>query len=94
VCDVLITDALAANEQLPTPDAALTALLARAYATAATSGRACFSGAGPATADGDAQSALRLLVQAEARYDAVTSALLTPPSASASVSASASPAAS
>ena len=78
VCDVLVTDALAANEQLPTPDGTLTTLLGRAYSTAGSSGRACFSGASPSMADADAQSALRLLVQAEARYDAVTSSLVTP----------------
>lgn len=76
VCDVLVTDALAANEQLPSPDDALTALLAHAYSAAASSGHACFAGPSPAAADDDAQSALRLLVQAEARYDAVTSSLV------------------
>jgi hypothetical protein len=81
VCDVLVTDALAANEQLPAPDRALTALLAEAYSTAGSSGHACFSGASEAAADVDARSALRLLVQAEARYDAVTSSLVTPSAA-------------
>jgi len=75
VCDVLVTDALADNEQLPTPDGALTTLLARAYGTAAASGRACFGGSPLAQAQSDARTALTQLVQAEARYDALASSL-------------------
>jgi hypothetical protein len=75
VCDVLVTDALAANQQLPTPDHALTALLSLAYGSAAASGRACFSGAPLASAQSGATTASTQLVQAEARYDALTSPL-------------------
>ena len=75
LCDVLVTDALADNEQLPAPDSALTTLLARAYGTAAASGRACFGGSPLARAQSDARIALTQLVQAEARYDALTSSL-------------------
>jgi hypothetical protein len=75
VCDVLVTDALTDNEQLPTPDRALTALLARAYGSAAASGRACFEGTSLVVAQAGARSATTQLVQAEARYDALTSSL-------------------
>ncbi|HLX88055.1 MAG TPA: hypothetical protein VKR22_06325 [Acidimicrobiales bacterium] len=79
-CDVLVTDSLLANQQLPTPDAELTADLSRAYAGAAGAGRACFSGAtGEQTllteAERDRSQARTALVVAEARYDAVTSNL-------------------
>jgi hypothetical protein len=75
VCDVLVTDALSDNEQLPTPDRTLTALLARAYGSAASSGRSCFSGASLDQAQAAARTATDELVQAEARYDALTSTL-------------------
>lgn len=45
-CDVLVTDALSANQNLPTPDAQLTGLLSRAYGSAAIAGQNCFCAAG------------------------------------------------
>lgn len=80
VCDVLVTDTLNANQQLPTPDPTLTGLLGKAYNAAAAAGHDCYSGAGGDTtlqADAAVQrgDALRYLIQAEARYDALTSAL-------------------
>ena len=82
VCDVLVTDALDANEQLPTPDATLTTLLSRAYTEAAAAGHDCFNGAGGNTTDldrsvGARQAAERDLVVAQARYDSLISALPT-----------------
>ena len=79
-CDVLVTDTLVANEQLPSPDAGLTAALSRAYASAADAGRSCYSGAAGSQAlltraAGARARARRQLVVAEARYDAVTSSL-------------------
>ncbi len=76
VCDVLVTDALNDNEQLPSPDSTLTSLLSRAYTKAATAGRDCYRSAAslPAT-QADAQEATSLLVAAEARYDGITSEL-------------------
>ncbi|MHB8594463.1 MAG: hypothetical protein ACYDB3_09070 [Acidimicrobiales bacterium] len=79
-CDVLVTDTLAANEQLPTPDDLLTTLLSMAYASAASAGHDCFSRAGEAgarlarSAD-ERRRATTELIQAEARYDALTSTL-------------------
>lgn len=79
-CDVLVTDSLAANEQLPTPDDALTSALSRAYATAGAAGHDCYRGADGneallARARGERTEALAGLVRAEARYDALVSAL-------------------
>ncbi len=45
-CDVLVTDALSANQNLPTPDAQLTDVLSSAYGSAATAGQNCFCAAG------------------------------------------------
>ena len=79
-CDVLVTDALAANQQLPTPDGPLTTLLSAAYTDAAAAGRDCFHGAGGDSAlasrsAGERARALAGLVRAEARFDALTSSL-------------------
>lgn len=79
-CDVLVTDSLADNDQLPTPDRTLTDALSRAYARAAVAGRACFEGAAGdhallASAAGARAQAVRQLVVAEARYDAIVSVL-------------------
>lgn len=76
VCDVLVTDALSANQQLPTPDRALTRFLSDAYASAADAGRGCFSGSVPlATTTARADSAAADLVRAQARYDSLTTTL-------------------
>jgi hypothetical protein len=73
---VLVTDALSANQQLPTPDDALTHLLSSAYESAATAGRQCFSGVtAQVTAATRARRADAELVRAQARYDSLTSAL-------------------
>ena len=78
-CDVLVTDSLADNEQLPTPDSHLTLDLSRAYGSAADAGRACFEGSGAGTqepsADTERVRAVSELVVAEARYDSVISNL-------------------
>lgn len=42
VCDVLVTDALGANQNLPTPDGDLTDVLSHAYGSAAGAGEDCF----------------------------------------------------
>jgi hypothetical protein len=76
VCDVLVTDALAANQQLPTPDRALTGFLSDAYTSAAAAGRDCFNGSVPVeTATARAAGAAADLVRAQARYDSLTSTL-------------------
>ncbi|MGH9028996.1 MAG: hypothetical protein ACRDV4_05215 [Acidimicrobiales bacterium] len=46
VCDVLVTDALSANQNLPTPDARPTGELSGAYAAAVSAGQDCYCAAG------------------------------------------------
>jgi hypothetical protein len=46
VCDVLVTDALRANQNLPTPDQQLTQVLSHAYSSAVSAGQDCFCAAG------------------------------------------------
>lgn len=76
VCDVLVTDALSANQQLPTPDRTLTMLLSDAYSAAGAAGRDCFNGAPARPADSArAAGAVGALVRAQARYDSLTSTL-------------------
>ncbi len=75
-CDVLVNDALSANQNLPSPDDTLTRILSGAYASASAGGRHCLTGAG-----GDrsllTRSAAELVtaqsgyVKAEARIDAL-----------------------
>jgi len=77
VCDVLETDVLAANQNLPTPDHALTTFLSDAYSAAGTAGRDCFSSAGGSTrltaaALAQRTTARRDLIKALARYDSLT----------------------
>jgi hypothetical protein len=45
-CDVLVNDALGANQNLPTPDDRLTQILSAAYSAASAAGRNCLTGAG------------------------------------------------
>lgn len=85
-CDVLVTDALSANQNLPTPDGQLTKVLSEAYSSAASAGKTCLCAAGAHTCsardDGsrrlfeqaDAQSAVaeRGFIKAEARVDLLT----------------------
>ena len=76
LCDVLVTDALSANEELPTPDGRFTALLSSAYTGAARAGHHCYAGgAALAAAPAEARGAARALLEADARYDEVTSSL-------------------
>ena len=80
ICDVLVTDALSANQQLPTPDSRFTSLLSSAYTGAVTAGHHCFDGgAGLAGSPAEARSAARTLLEADARYDELTSSLPTAP---------------
>lgn len=76
-CDVLVTDTLTANQNLPSPDQMLTVSLSAAYTAAATAGRDCFSGAGGsprllALSVTARTTARRDLIKALARYDTVT----------------------
>jgi hypothetical protein len=82
-CDVLVTDALSANQNLPTPDSQLTNVLSRAYTSAANAGKDCLCAAGghtcPAGVRGKADlwrgsaaersAAQRGFIEAEARVD-------------------------
>jgi hypothetical protein len=75
-CDVLVDDALGANQNLPTPDATLSGILSKAYAAAAQAGRRCASArsddlAALAAAHADLGRAATGYVRAEARIDAV-----------------------
>ena len=73
-CDVLVTDTLSANENLPTPDQTLTNLLSTAYAVAGSAGHDCFSGGARLLARSATArvTARRDLIKSLARYDAVT----------------------
>ena len=82
-CDVLVVDALSANQNLPTPDPQLTEVLSQAYTSAANAGRDCLCAGGghtcPSGAHGRADllrlsaveqsTAERGLIKAEARVD-------------------------
>jgi len=74
-CDVLVTDALDTNQNLPSPDQQLTDLLASAYSAAGDAGHGCFEGvrgAGLVRFTTERTTALRDLVKSLARYDALT----------------------
>ncbi len=76
VCDVLVTDALSANQNLPSPDASLTSVLTAAYRAAAAAGQGCVHGSGPqhglpARVDGELAAAQAGYVKAQARVDLV-----------------------
>jgi len=72
-CDVLVNDALSANQNLPTPDGTLTTVLTAAYQAAAAGGRACAEGAGGPAARarvrGELAAAAADYVAAQARMD-------------------------
>jgi hypothetical protein len=72
-CDVLVQDALAANQNLPAPDARLTSVLSAAYAAAAAAGRDCLrsagGGAGLAASATELSRAATGYVKAQARLD-------------------------
>jgi hypothetical protein len=76
-CAVLVQDTLVANENLPTPDETLTALLSSAYSKAGAAGHDCYSGAGHqndllSRSATERVSARRDLIKALARFDLVT----------------------
>ena len=76
-CDVLVTDALVANQNLPSPDPTLTDLLGTAYSVAGDAGHRLPHGrrgtAGQrARSAAERTAAHRDLIKALARFDAVT----------------------
>ncbi len=75
-CNVLVYDSLSANQNLPTPDPALTTLLSTAYSVAGEAGHACLSGSSDgvrrARSAAPRTAARRDLIKALARFDAVT----------------------
>ncbi|MHB8682452.1 MAG: hypothetical protein ACYDA2_10225 [Acidimicrobiales bacterium] len=77
-CDVLVTDTLDANQQLPTPDQQLTTLLEDGYSAAGNAGHECFTAAAGdvallARSASERAAARTDFVKAEARYDAIVS---------------------
>jgi hypothetical protein len=75
-CDVLVNDALGANQNLPSPDATLTRILSAAYTSASAGGRHCLSGAGGNStlltqSAAELHSAASGYVKAQARLDAI-----------------------
>jgi hypothetical protein len=73
-CDVLVNDALSANQNLPTPDGTLTRILSAAYSAATSGGRQCLAAAGGnrgllARSDAELATAASGYVKAEARLD-------------------------
>jgi len=75
-CDVLVDDALSANQNLPSPDATLTRILSAAYTAASAAGRHCLTGAGGdqgllRRSTSELHSAASGYVKAEARLDAL-----------------------
>ncbi len=74
-CEVLVTDVLTANQNLPTPDQTLTDLLAKAYADGGDAGHDCDSGASVrqlARSATERATTRRDLIKALARVDQVT----------------------
>ena len=76
VCDVLVTDALGANQNLPSPDPSLTSILTAAYRAAAAAGQACVHGSGTharlsARVSDELAAAQAGYVKAQARVDLV-----------------------
>jgi hypothetical protein len=76
-CTVLVTDALSANGNLPTPDQSLTNLLSTAYSEAGDAGHDCSAGAGSgskllARSATERVKARMDLIRALARFDAAT----------------------
>jgi hypothetical protein len=75
-CDVLVNDALGANQNLPSPDEQLTMLLSAAYTSAADAGHQCLRAAGGdagalARASSDLAAAQSGYIRAQARIDAL-----------------------
>ncbi|MGH9016723.1 MAG: hypothetical protein ACRDY1_03155 [Acidimicrobiales bacterium] len=73
-CDLLVTDVLNANQNLPSPDEKLTGLLSAAYVTAGAAGHHCLSTSAAARSRSATEraQARRDLIRALARYDYVT----------------------
>jgi len=74
VCDVLVTDALSANQNLPSPDTRLTTILTDAYRAAAAAGNGCLRAAGaasgvPSRVAADLAVARSGYIKAQARVD-------------------------
>ncbi len=75
-CDVLVNDALSANQNLPSPDDTLTRILSAAYAAASAAGRHCLNGAAGnrallTRAADELATAEEGYVKAQARLDAL-----------------------
>lgn len=75
-CDVLVNDALSANQNLPSPDPVLTRILSAAYAAASAGGRHCLTGAAGnrallALSSTELATAESGYVKAQARLDAL-----------------------
>jgi len=75
-CDVLVNDALSANQNLPSPDTVLNQILSSAYAAASAAGRHCLAGAGGNEAllrrsSAELTAAASGYVKAQARLDAL-----------------------
>jgi hypothetical protein len=75
-CDVLVNDALSANQNLPSPDPVLTRILSAAYAAASAGGRHCLTGAAGnrvllAQSNTELATAGTGYVKAQARLDAL-----------------------
>jgi hypothetical protein len=75
-CDVIVNDALSANQNLPSPDPVLTGILSAAYASASAAGRNCLMGAGGNQAlltrsKAELAAAASGYVKAQARLDAL-----------------------
>jgi hypothetical protein len=82
-CDVLVNDALSANQNLPAPDDVLTHILSAAYASASAAGRHCLAGAGGnaglvARSKAELGSAASGYVKAQARLDDLGATLGSP----------------
>lgn len=74
-CNALALDAESANNNLPTPDLALTDLLAKAYNLDYQAGTACYANTSAATmgrVNTQREEADRLLAQARAKVEALT----------------------
>lgn len=75
-CDVIVTDALLANQNLPTPDTQLTNLLSSAYGSAVSAGQDCYCAAGGHPCRRGASSAAAFLARAARESSASERALI------------------
>jgi hypothetical protein len=84
-CDVLVNDALSANQNLPAPDDSLTRILSSAYAAAAAAGKHCVEEAGGGRglsprSTAELATAASGYIKAEARLDALGASVSGPSS--------------